>query len=72
MNHLPKTTAKVSSQQDIQKEIESIKKALGLILAALPEDKRISVQQQLLESFDYADRDLATQINQFIFRDEEH
>lgn len=67
MNHLPKTSANTTTPATTAEELKSLKKALGLVMAALPEDKRIQVQQELLNSFDASDRDLATQLNQFVF-----
>ena len=67
MNQLPKTTANTQTPAATAEEIKSLKKAIGLILAALPEEKRIEIQQALLNSFDHSDKDLATQLNQFIF-----
>lgn len=67
MSQLPKTSANTTTPATTAEEIKSLKKALGLVMAALPEDKRIQVQQDLLNSFEAADRDLATQLNQFIF-----
>ncbi|EPC4018169.1 hypothetical protein ACRZOS_002545 [Enterobacter kobei] len=71
MEHLPKTTANTQTADSTAEEIKSLKRALGLVLAELPEEKRVKVQQALLNSFDKSDKDLATQLNQFIFHGKE-
>ncbi|WP_447867231.1 hypothetical protein [Rahnella bonaserana] len=67
MSSLPQTSANTTTPQATQNEIKSLKKALGLIMACLPQEQRIKIQQELLSSLDPADRDLASQLNQFIF-----
>ncbi|EKN3611536.1 hypothetical protein NUG10_002564 [Yersinia enterocolitica] len=67
MNKLPQVSVNTASPAAIAAELKSLKTALDLILAALPEDQRIKVQQQLIASMDRNDVDLATQLNQFIF-----
>jgi hypothetical protein len=71
MEHLPNTTANTQTADSTAEEIQSLKRALGLVLAELPKEQRVKVQQALLNSFDKSDRDLATQLNQFIFHDKE-
>lgn len=67
MEQLPRTTANTTTPVTTAEEIKSLKKALGLVLACLPQDQRVNVQTQLMKSADPADRDLASQLNQFIF-----
>lgn len=69
MNKLPQVSVNTANPAAVAAELKSLKTALGLILAALPEDQRIKVQQQLIASMDKNDVDLATQLNQFIYHE---